>query len=97
MAYKTQISCVCIPSVGFTCKACAARGARGNDDLLEGLRAESVNCQESDRKLTEPDLTGYGYHRADQDGYDGGYVTPAEHKEEEFFRASEMLLDAKEI
>ena len=35
-------------------------------------------------KLSPPNLTGYGYIKADQDGYDGQIVTPEEHKEEEY-------------
>lgn len=46
-------------------------------------------------KLSPPNLTGYGYTKADQDGYDGEIVTPEEHKEEEFFEALKQLLDAK--
>ena len=43
------------------------------------------------------DLTGYGYFCADQDGFDGGYVMPQDHKDEEFLAAAEQLLHAKEV
>ena len=46
-------------------------------------------------KLSPPNLTGYGYIKADQDGYDGEIVTPEEHKEEEFFELLTYYLDAK--
>ena len=46
-------------------------------------------------KLSPPNLTGYGYIKADQDGYDGEIVTPEEHKEEEFFELPTYYLDAK--
>ena len=46
-------------------------------------------------KLSPPNLTGYGYIRADQDGYDGQIVTPEEHKEEEFFQLLNHYLDAE--
>lgn len=42
-------------------------------------------------------LEKYGYWLADQDGYDGGWVSAIEHKEEEFFAALEIELDAKPI
>ena len=42
-------------------------------------------------------LEGYGYTKSDNDGWDGGFVTPEEHKSEEFLVAAEMLLDAKPI
>ena len=42
-------------------------------------------------------LDGYGYIRADQDGYSGEVVTPIEHKEEEFFAALSLLLDTRPI
>jgi len=45
-------------------------------------------------------LKGYGYTRADQDGYnaDGPEVVSAiAHKEEEFFAACAELLDAKPL
>ena len=46
-------------------------------------------------KLSPPNLAGYGYVKADQDGYDGEIVTPEEHKDEGFFEALKHLLDAK--
>ena len=46
-------------------------------------------------KLSPPNYDGYGYTKADQDGYDGQIVTPKQHKEEEFFEALTQLLDAK--
>ena len=46
-------------------------------------------------KLSPPNLTGYGYIRAEQDGYDGEIVTPEEHKEEEFFELLTYYLDGK--
>ena len=46
-------------------------------------------------KLSPPNYDGYGYTKADQDGYDGQIVTPEQHKEREFFEALTQLLDAK--
>ena len=47
--------------------------------------------------MTADQLKGYGYCRADQDGYEGEEVSPEEHNEEEILEASRQLLDAKEI
>lgn len=93
MAYKTEIPCVCIPSAGFTCQACAARKEAGPEDFT--LESDTIKQPSNNEQTT--DLTGYGYHSADQDGFDGGYVTAEEHKEEEFFRAAEMALEANPI
>lgn len=46
---------------------------------------------------TQLQIQGYGYTRADQDGYNGEIVTATEHKEEEFFEAARQLLEAQEI
>ena len=47
------------------------------------------------------DLTGYGYVRADQDGFDSSdpssVVSPEEHKSEEFLEAVKITFDAKVI
>jgi len=58
------------------------------------------NCEETqDPDYINEELRrkGYGYSLADQDGYDGGKVTPVDHKEEEFFKAAKHLLDARKI
>jgi len=42
-------------------------------------------------------LEGYGYRKADIDGFSGEIVTPKEHKAEEFEAALVIRLDAKPI
>ena len=46
-------------------------------------------------KLSPPNLDGYGFIQADQDGYDGEIVTPEQHKEQEFFEALKIYLNAE--
>lgn len=76
--------CFCLPEADFVCKRCQELGQEPN----ENFKLEAEN---------EPDLSGYGYKRADQDGYDGGSVSPIDHKEEEFFAAAKQILHAQGI
>jgi hypothetical protein len=67
---------------------------------MPGLGFTCKNCEEKNKpEAIEKELQrqGYGYKLADQDGYDGGKVTPVDHKEEEFFEAARQLLHARKI
>lgn len=79
-------ACFCLPQADFICRYCEGKAQDG--DLLGEMHSGREELA---------DLTGYGYMRADQDGFDGGYVTPELHKEEEFLAASLQILDAKEV
>lgn len=81
MAWKTKIPCACIPSADFVCRPCQEKGQ------------EPAKEHEAD---PEPDLPGYGYTKADQDGFNGEKVSPIEHKEEEMMTAAKDLFEAKE-
>ena len=110
MPFKAS-GCFCLPQAGFTCKRCAELGQTVNEDFtLDGGEVKDLlNPTPEEKEAILQDtfigaadrttnlLTGYGYKRADQDGYDGGEVSPAEHKEEEFFEASRQLLKAQGI
>lgn len=94
MRFLAKPGCMCLPAQSFTCKRCAERNAEKPEVFT--LESEPVNFLSKACQLTGlPDLTGYGYRRADQDGFDGGEVSPAEHKEEEFFEAANQLLQTK--
>lgn len=88
MPFFLDAACVCIPSADFVCRKCREK---------EEAEAESKG-ERTERDVRDAiDLTGWGYVRADQDGYDGEVVTPEEHREETFFAAALQLLGAKPI
>lgn len=78
--------CFCLPQADYICRYC---DGKAQDVELLG------EMQSGREELS--DLTGYGYFRADQDGFDGGYVMPKDHKDEEFMASAEQLLYAKEV
>ena len=78
--------CFCLPQADYICRYC---DGKAQDVELLG------EMQSGREELS--DLTGYGYFRADQDGFDGGYVMPQDHKDEEFMASAEQLLYAKEV
>ena len=75
-----------MPQYDFTCRYC--QGKIQDSELLGEMQSVREELA---------DLTGYGYFCADQDGFDGGYVMPQDHKDEEFMAAAEQLLSAKEV
>lgn len=78
--------CFCLPQADYICRYCD--GKVQDVDLLGEMQSGREELS---------DLTGYGYFRADQDGFDGGYVMPKDHKDEEFMASAEQLLYAKEV
>lgn len=78
--------CFCLPQADYICRYC--EGKAQEVDLLGEMQPVREELA---------DLTGYGYFCADQDGFDGGYVMPQDHKDEEFMAAAEQLLHAKEV
>ena len=78
--------CFCLPQADYICRYC--EGKAQEVDLLGEMQSGREELS---------DLTGYGYFRADQDGFDGGYVMPQDHKDEEFMAAADQLLHAKEV
>lgn len=79
-------SCCCIPAIGRICAKCESEGVTAPKDP----EPEQKNLVD----YGFGNLEGYGYDRADQDGHDGGLVSPIEHKEEEMIEAAKVLLDA---
>lgn len=83
MPFRLNVACVCLPASGFVCRNC---------------REKSEQPERTEQDVRDAiDLSGWGYVRADQDGYDGEIVTPEEHREETFFAAARELLGAETI
>ena len=89
-------ACLCCPDIGYVCQSCALGTSQA-----QAVCEETAFPSESppwDVRESPPELQGYGYRGACQDGYDGEeMVSPVEHKEREFFEAARVLLEAGEI
>jgi hypothetical protein len=86
-----EAGCLCCPDIGFTCTL-------HDGSNVQAIIEETCFPSESppwDVNESPPELQGYGYRGACQDGYDGEeMVSPVEHKEREFFEALRVELDA---
>ena len=86
------LECLCCPDIGFTCRL---HDGSGYQAIAEETRFPS-NGPPWDVNELPPELQGYGHRGADQDGYTGEeWIKPAEHKEQEFFEALKIELDAQ--
>lgn len=56
--------CFCIPELDKVCKSCEAK-RKPETEFIE---------------IPHPNLEGFGYTKADQDGFDGEKVSPEEHR-----------------
>jgi len=103
--------CLCLPAVGFTCSihrdnpqaqsieeadALADECAELCADLAPNVRTCSEHCPWNPDTLPDR-LKGFGHRGADQDGYNGEWITPEEDHAEQMIEAARVLLDAVEI